>query len=618
MSNPIPISDEAALRPAVSYLRVSTREQAERGGQDEGFSIPAQRLANRNKAASLGATIVAEFVDAGESARKADRPQLQAMLDYVADNDVSYCIVHKVDRLARNRADDVQINIALGKAGTKLVSATENIDETPSGMLVHGIMSSIAEFYSRNLATEVTKGLTQKALSGGTVTRAPLGYKNIRHTDSLGRESRTVEVDEERAPLVRWAFEAYATGNWSLSMLHEELTRRGLRTRPTPRFPAKPLMRSNLHDILRNPYYIGQMVYRGVTYQGSHEQIIDKTLWQRVQDMLSAHNTAGDRQRSHEHYLKGSVYCGSCGSRLMITQTKNRYGVLYEYFVCIGRHQKRTDCIRQAMNVDAVERVVENAWSRLRLTYDERTRAEMLITEAITNLSKEQGKQRAHLERDRAALLLERTKLLAAHYADAIPLSLLKVEQHRIANALAVIEEELDGAQASHEVVLAHLDAILDLLQHAHSAYMEANPVLRRLLNQAFAEKIYIDEESTATLQPDVTVGVIHSTARPPLRLLEGSISAHPVEPSGAPPGAIADDSASGPRTSPQRNPLRSLSKGVSLSAQPSLFTGKGLNKAVLVDPRGFEPLTPCMPCRCATGLRHGPVQSPGRPDDNF
>jgi len=77
------------------------------------------------------------------------------MLRFIADHPVDYVLVHKVDRLARNRVDDVEINLAIRKSGATLVSATENIDETASGMLLHGIMSSIAEFYSRNLATEV-------------------------------------------------------------------------------------------------------------------------------------------------------------------------------------------------------------------------------------------------------------------------------------------------------------------------------------------------------------------------------------------------------------------------------------------------------------------------------
>lgn len=66
-------------------------------------------------------------------------------------------------------------------------------------MLVHGIMSSIAEFYSPNLATEVTKGLVQKAAAGGTLTKASIGYLNVRKRDELGREVRTIEVDPERS-----------------------------------------------------------------------------------------------------------------------------------------------------------------------------------------------------------------------------------------------------------------------------------------------------------------------------------------------------------------------------------------------------------------------------------
>jgi len=98
---------------AVTYLRVSTAEQAQKGGENEGYSIPAQREANLRKAEALDAVVVAEFVDAGESARKADRPALQQMLRHVRQHPVTYCIVHKVDRLARNRADDVAIQLAL-------------------------------------------------------------------------------------------------------------------------------------------------------------------------------------------------------------------------------------------------------------------------------------------------------------------------------------------------------------------------------------------------------------------------------------------------------------------------------------------------------------------------
>lgn len=235
---------------AVSYLRVSTRGQAERGGgADEGFSIPAQREANKRKALSMGAMIGKEFVDRGTSAKSADRPELKKMLEYIKENAerVDYVIVHKVDRLARNRGDDIDIMRTLREHGVQLVSASESIDETPAGMLLHGIMSSIAEFYSQNLATEVKKGMSEKVKNGGTVGRAPLGYRNIHRFDDKGREERTVVLDEERAPLIKIAFEEYATGNWTVESLADHLAAYGLTTRTTPKVPSAPIDRKVLH-----------------------------------------------------------------------------------------------------------------------------------------------------------------------------------------------------------------------------------------------------------------------------------------------------------------------------------------------------------------------------------
>ena len=186
--------------PAVAYIRVSSKEQAEKGGEAEGFSIPAQREACKRKAASLQAALIEQFVERGESAKTADRPELQRMLQFIAEHPVRYVIVHKVDRLARNRADDVAINLAIRQAGAELVSVSENIDQTPSGLLLHGIMASISEFYSRNLATEVIKGSVQKAKNGGTPGKAQIGYLNVRQVIN-GREGRTVEIDRERGQL---------------------------------------------------------------------------------------------------------------------------------------------------------------------------------------------------------------------------------------------------------------------------------------------------------------------------------------------------------------------------------------------------------------------------------
>jgi site-specific DNA recombinase len=486
----------ASAKTAITYLRVSTADQATRGGRDEGFSIPAQRDANIRKAESLDASVVAEFVDAGESGTSAiKRPELQRMLAYVRENPVNYCIVHKLDRLARSGADDVAIHFALRQAGVTLVSTSENIDETPSGMLMHGIMSSIAEFYSRNLANEVTKGLVQKASTGGTVSRAPLGYKNVHVTDDVGRVNRTVDIDPERAHLMTWAFYRYAEGNCSLSILLEQLTDRGLTTRATPKWPSKPLNIPGLHKLLHNPYYQGEIHYRGVSYPGTHEPLVDPQTWQQVQDLLAANNNAAAFQRRNLCYLRGSLYCGSCGSRLMVIYAKNRWGTSYTYLTCSGRKRRITTCQRQAMPMSLIEELVEDEYRTIALSPELRDSIEELVLEDFDALQASSQTERREFDRQRVDLTAQRQKLLNAHYAGAIPLDLLKTEQDRIGGQLGRIQEQLAITDANYEQARVMLADTLDMTRYCHTAYLEANENTRRLFNQAFFSKIYIDED---------------------------------------------------------------------------------------------------------------------------
>ncbi|WP_447589512.1 recombinase family protein [Microbacterium lacticum] len=480
---------------AVSYLRVSTREQAERGGTDEGFSIPAQREANARKADELGARIVREFIDAGESARSADRDGLQDMLAFIAASRVQFCIVHKLDRLARNRADDVKIHEALISAGVTLVSATESIDQTPSGMLVHGIMSSIAEFYSRNLATEVTKGLTQKVAQGGTPGRAPIGYLNVRQTDDQGREIRTVEVDPERAPLIAWAFERYAAGETSVTALLRDLTARGLVSVPSPKRPSRPLGKNALYRVLTNPYYAGVIRYKGALHPGAHEPIVKPALFDQVQSLLKARNAHATRHVQHAHHLKGLLHCGTCGSRMLLDFATNPRGTTYAYFVCSGRASKRTTCTRRAVPVQVAERLVEDSYASITISEDDYRHLAAEVDAAFDKRSAGRDQEFADLTANRARLEAESDKLLAAHFADAIDLPTLKRHQDRIRAGLADIEQRLSEHDERHTGGRAFLHDSLRLLTDAHHAYAHSDDGSRRLANQAFYTRLEITED---------------------------------------------------------------------------------------------------------------------------
>ncbi len=468
----------SAMKRAAIYLRVSTAAQATRGREPEGYSIPAQREACLGKAAELDAEVVGEYVDRGESAKTADRPELKELLARLeAKRDLDLVIVHKVDRLARNRYDDATITYALHEAGAELVSVTENIDRTPVGTFMHAIVAANAEFYSANLAAEAKKGLVQKAKTGGTPHRAPLGYLNVRKVIE-GQEIRTVEVDPERAPHIRWAFAAYASGVYTLDTLLAALAERGLRTRPTKRRAAMPLSRSQLAVILQNPYYVGVVRYAGVEYEGHHEHLIDEATFAKAKAVLAAHNNATEKDRKHHHYLKGSLYCGRCGSRMSLTYAEGNGG-RYAYFFCIGR-KKGTGCKQPHVAVDLIETAVERVYGDVRLPSRQVERVRVKLSKAMAGMRR-QAEAEATRQRMRLAKLTEeREKLLHAYYAGAVPIDLLRKEQDRLTTETSQAERHIEVAEASFADVENTLGKALDLLANCQRAYLAAPGHLRR------------------------------------------------------------------------------------------------------------------------------------------
>jgi site-specific DNA recombinase len=396
---------------ALIYLRVSTKEQAEKGESAEGYSIPAQREACLRACADKGWNVADEFVDAGESARSADRPNLKAMLARVAKGDIGAVVVHKIDRLARNIEDHVAIRAGLRKAGVALVSVTENIEETASGKLVEGIHALMAEFYSANLATEVRKGMTQKAKQGLWPAKAPLGYLNVRGQGSAKRGTAKVVLDPERALLVREAFRLYATGDYSLAELQGALHAKGL-TSPTARKPGAPPPVSALATMLQNPFYVGVVEWDGVQYPGRHKPLIPKNLFERCQEVLKAHNKAGVRQRRHDHYLKGVLYCGQCGNRLSLTLAKGQY----LYFYCLGQKNSlrhKTGCTQPYVMACEVETGIEDLYKKIQLPEEWVERLTKELEEEIVERQATAGELRVSLTKRLASLAEERQKASA-------------------------------------------------------------------------------------------------------------------------------------------------------------------------------------------------------------
>lgn len=399
-----------------------------------------------------------------------------------------------------------------------------------------------------------------------------------------GQERRTIEVDPYRGPIIRWAFEAYATGAWTIRTLHAELIERGLTARPGPTRPGKPLSRANVHVLLRNPYYTGVVRYRGVLYEGNHEPLVTREIWQKVQELLAANNFAGEKQRDHPHYLKGSVYCGTCGSRLLVSHAKNRHGTIYPYFICVGRQQKRNACTQQAILIEHAEDAVVATYASVRLTPVQAEQVRDYVLEEILKLRGYADNERGQQTRRVAKLRDERKKLLDAHYADAITLDLLKTEQARIGAEIRVTEGRLAAVDNDFNAAEANLTRALSLVQDCEAAYRNAPDKLRRQFNQAFFKRLLINDEYNVTGE----------LAEPFETLLSDEIRQAASRKAQDDLSRAVDDIFRQRDDQPHDGPINSGSATTTLKSDDlaTVHAAQGLNLNVLVGAKGLEPLT--------------------------
>ena len=381
-------------------------------------------------------------------------------------------------------------NQRFDELGTRLISTSENIDQTPGGMLLHGIMASISEFYSNNLSSEVKKGLSEKARNGGCIGKAPLGYRNTT-TTSNGREAHVATIDPDRAELITWAFDAYATGRYTLKSLTAELQDRGLATQATASLPSRPVSAQSLHRILSNPFYTGQVTYRGALYPGTHQALVDQQTFQQVQAILAG-RVNGERTIRHPHYLKSTVYCGICRSRLIITTARPKK-TTYQYFVCLGRHsRKQPDCTFRATLTETVEDEVEHLYQRIHLQPTRREELEQALHHQLAQLVVDTQQQLTQITATRQKLERQQHKLLQAHYENAIPVELLREEQQRITRSLTIANHRIQTLEQDLEDKEELVSQALDIAQHMASAYHHAPNHIRRMLNQLLFERVYL------------------------------------------------------------------------------------------------------------------------------
>jgi site-specific DNA recombinase len=483
------------MKRAVVLLRVSGEGQTKRAGAEEGYSFEYQRDRCFEEAAKREAEVVKQFTAPAESASNGMYRTLREALDFVrADGQIDYFIVYMLDRFVRDELTQFQTHAELRAAGTELVSATEKIDNTPAGMLQLAVLAGVNAYRSRNDGMKIKDGQRKKAELGGMPGRARIGYLNRQRWEGKN-DIRWVEVDPERAPHITRAFALYATGRWGVKDLADKLHEDGFRTRPTRKRPAGKITGKRLHEILRDPVYIGTVTWQGVQYEGTHPHLIDKDTFDKVQAVLTAKNQAGEKQRDHRHYLKGTIHCGHCQRRMIFTRSRGNGGY-YEYFMCAGRHSDRSGCPQPYVQVDDIEDAVARYYAKAVSRRVERIAGlrEHLIAgfEGVT-AQREDALAKARRELDRAER--ERRKLLQLAYDGKVPDDLFGEEQERLLREIDTAKQSLNQASVKRESLTKALDVALELAIDAELTYALADPHLRRQLNQAFFVRVYVQDD---------------------------------------------------------------------------------------------------------------------------
>lgn len=457
------------MRQAVMYTRVSSKDQ-----EREGYSIPAQQVLLREYAVKHGFQIIREFVDV-ETAKVAGRKAFGEMVAFLKwHRNCRVVLAEKTDRLYRNFKDyvvleDLDTEIHLPKEGHIIAKDSRSHDR-----LIHGIKVVLARNYIDNLREEVTKGLRQKAeqgvFPGG---RPPLGYRNNIAT-------HTIEIHPENVAIVRRMFAAYATGNYSLSEV-----RRILREEFSVRVP-----KSHLHRLLQNRFYLGEFLWRGKQYNGSHPPIISRELFDSVQQVFNRANRP--RRQKHEFAFAGLLQCAHDGCAITAEIKKQRY----VYYHCTGfrgkcdlpylREEELADRLGQVLaNIHIPDAVLAQLKHSLATDHQ---RNQQAVREQRQRLQQRLSTIRQRL--DQAYLDKLDGKIDVAFWERKS--TEWRAEEQQVATALA-------GLDQPNQDRLLDASRILELANKAHFLYVSQNPIEKAKLLKMVLSNCVIDR---ATLYP--------------------------------------------------------------------------------------------------------------------
>jgi len=332
------------MKNCAIYTRVSTDNQAEK----EFSSCEAQEQKMRSFIASQNDWQVFKvYSDGGYSGATTERPALQQLLSDLKKEKIDIVLVYKIDRLTRSPKDFYQLVEFFEQSKIDFISITERFDtSTPAGRLLRNIMLTFSQF-ERELTSERTKDKllerAKKGMCNGGLT--PYGYM---------RKDKKLVINTKEAKEIKSIFETYIESG-SLAKTYDYLKERGIKNRLSKNFS-----KTNLGYILRNQLYIGKVQHLGEFYDGIHELVISKEIFDMAQKI---HKEKKKNFRVYKNFIFGGLMkCESCGSSMTpcFTNKKTEWKTKrYYYYRCTSTFRENwQECPVKQVSAERLENYV--------------------------------------------------------------------------------------------------------------------------------------------------------------------------------------------------------------------------------------------------------------------
>lgn len=323
------------MKTAVIYARYSSDNQTEQ-------SIEGQLRVCEQYAKNNDILILKTYIDRAMTGMNDNRPDFQQMIKDSANKEWQNIIVYKLDRFSRNKYETAKYKKILKDNDVKLLSAMENIPDTPEGIILESLLEGMAEYYSAELSQKVKRGMNETRLKGNfTGGNLIYGYKV---------ENHKILINEEQAKVVRYIYEQYALGVYVKDIIADLTTKHILNH-------GRPFARNTIYNILKNEKYSGIYRFNNQTFENMYPQIVSTEIYEKVRQKTNQ-NKYGKRSVEVVYLLRNKLKCGYCGEPISAECGTTSQGKKRRYYKCLGKKRHTTNCNKQTVRKEILEDLV--------------------------------------------------------------------------------------------------------------------------------------------------------------------------------------------------------------------------------------------------------------------